>query len=273
MVLGLFEVLDREMRIRNYSPRTIESYRRAIVDLCTFSKIPPRYLEREQIIAFFDIKQKQNLSSQSISLLMNAVNFLYTDLYGRKDFEKFRHPKRSKKLPVVLRRDEIKDIIDCVKNKKYRLMIALAYAGGLRVSEITHLRVRDVDCEDLTIVIRQGKGKKDRITVLSPQLISDISEYTIGKTGSDYLFESSRGGLLTTRSLQKIFHQSLEYAGIQKKASFHSLRHSFATHLLENGTDVRYVQTLLGHVNIRTTQLYTQVTNPALKNIKSPFDL
>ncbi|MFA5813105.1 MAG: tyrosine-type recombinase/integrase, partial [Patescibacteria group bacterium] len=103
------------------------------------------------------------------------------------------------------------------------------------------------------------------------KLISDVSELTVGKSGDDLLFDSNRGGKLTARSLQKMFHRTLGAAGIDKPATFHSLRHSFATHLLENGTDVRYVQELLGHANIRTTQIYTQVTNPALKNIRSPF--
>jgi len=259
------------MKLRGYSRRTLEAYRRVVVELYSFFGRPPRDLSRDELAAFFRSKQERGLSDQSISLYMNAVNFVYRALYKKGDFEKFRHPKRTKRLPVVLRRDEIERVLQSVKNKRYRLMIALAYAAGLRVSEVINLRARDLDCEDMTITVRQRKGKKDRLTVLSPKLISDVSELTVGKSGDDLLFDSNRGGKLTARSLQKMFHRTLGAAGIDKPATFHSLRHSFATHLLENGTDVRYVQELLGHANIRTTQIYTQVTNPALKNIRSPF--
>ncbi len=121
------------------------------------------------------------------------------------------------------------------------------------------------------IHVRQGKGKKDRVSVLSDKIINDLKICGGGRIGSAYLFESERGGKLTTATAQKVFYQCLRKAGINKPASFHSLRHSFATHLLENGVDVRYVQELLGHANIRTTQIYTHVTNPKLKNIKSPL--
>jgi len=265
------DVLQREMRVRNYSLKTIKAYSRAIAGMCLFFKKPPRDLERDQILEYFDAKVEHGLSSQSIALAMNAVNFLYRDLYKKADFEPFRHPRKTKRLPVVLTRDEIKRLIDNVINVQHRLMISLSYSAGLRVSEVVNLRVADLDCEEMILMVRQGKGKKDRLTVLSSKLISDISTLVVGKSGKSYFFESNRGGKLTVRSMQKIFHQALQNAEIKKPATFHSLRHSFATHLLENGTDVRYVQVLLGHANIRTTQLYTQVTNPALKNIVSPL--
>jgi site-specific recombinase XerD len=119
--------------------------------------------------------------------------------------------------------------------------------------------------------VRQGKGRKDRLTVLSPSLVDDLRGFIAGRPAQAYLFESNRGGKLTAATAQKVFYQCATRAGIQKDASFHSLRHSFATHLLENGVDVRYVQELLGHANIRTTQIYTHVTNPKLRNIKSPL--
>lgn len=150
-------------------------------------------------------------------------------------------------------------------------MITLGYACGLRVSEVVALKVADLDIVELVLHIKDGKGKKDRITVLPEKLQYDLQNIIAGKSQNDFVFDSNRGGLLTTTSLQKMFRKSLRKANIQKAATFHSLLHSFATHLLENGIDVRYVQKLLGHSNIRTTQIYTQVTNPKLKNIKSPF--
>ena len=150
-------------------------------------------------------------------------------------------------------------------------MLALAYGAGLRVSEVVNLRVQDLDTTSKTVIVRAGKGQKDRISVLPSSLTNDLFDLTINHQPDNLVFRSERGGKLTTRTAQKIFEGACKKAGILKPATFHSLRHSFATHVLENGTDIRYVQALLGHNNIRTTQIYTHVTNPALKNIKSPL--
>ncbi len=150
-------------------------------------------------------------------------------------------------------------------------MISLGYACGLRVSEVVNLKVQDLDINELIIHIKNSKNKKDRITILPEKLQSNLRNIIADKNPTDYLFISNRMNKLTTTSLQKMFRESLSKTKINKPATFHSLRHSFATHLLENGTDIRYVQELLGHSNIRTTQIYTQVTNPKLKNIKSPL--
>ena len=179
--------------------------------------------------------------------------------------------KRSKKLPIVLSREEIKNIIEAIKNPKHKLIISLAYGAGLRISEVISLKVKDVNLEELTIHLKNAKGKKDRITIFSEKIKTDLRHLIADKNPNNYLFESERGGKLTERTAQKVFENALRKAGIKKDATFHSLRHSFATHLLENGVDVRYVQELLGHQNIRTTQIYTQVTNPKLKNIRSPL--
>ena len=166
---------------------------------------------------------------------------------------------------------EIEKTLFIIDNQKHKLMVSLGYAAGLRVSEVVNLKVKDIDLEELIIHIKDAKGKKDRITVFPKKLKNNIQNLIVGKNNNDLVFENNRGGKITTTSLQKILKNALKKAKIKKDATFHSLRHSFATHLLENGTDVRYVQELLGHQNIRTTQIYTQVTNPSLKNIKSPF--
>ncbi|MEK7512332.1 MAG: tyrosine-type recombinase/integrase, partial [Patescibacteria group bacterium] len=143
--------------------------------------------------------------------------------------------------------------------------------AGLRVSEVVNVRIKDVDLDGLQLHVKQGKGNKDRITVLPEKLKNDILQFITGKNSDDYLFASERGGKLTKRTAQIIFERAMKKVGIVKDATFHSLRHRYATHLLENGVDVRYVQALLGHANIRTTQIYTHVTNPAIRNIKSPL--
>lgn len=182
-----------------------------------------------------------------------------------------RSAKKPKSLPIILSRDEIEKIINSVQNSKHKLLLAISYSSGLRVSEVVALRVKDINLADLTIHVKESKGKKDRISVLSERLVNDLSQLIATKKQDTPVFESERGGKLTTRTAQKIFENALAKSGIRKDATFHSLRHSFATHLLENGVDVRYVQELLGHQNIRTTQVYTHVTNPKLKNIKSPL--
>ncbi|MDA0375901.1 MAG: tyrosine-type recombinase/integrase [bacterium] len=179
--------------------------------------------------------------------------------------------KTHQRLPVVLSRSDIARIIDSVENTKHRTMIALAYGAGLRISEVVSLRVADIDCEQLTIYLKHAKGDKDRVSIIPASLCDKLRAFSHGKTAQEFFFPSQFGGKMTERSLQAVFKRSLLRADIIKPATFHSLRHSFATHLLENGTDIRYVQALLGHSNIRTTQRYTQVTNLALKNIKSPL--
>ena len=199
------------------------------------------------------------------------MKFLYVEVLKNPQKIDLKFAKRSKKLPIILSRTEIERIIEATDNSKYKFMISLGYACGLRISEVVKLKVADLDIDELVVHIKGAKGKKDRISVLPEKIKDDLRNMIAGKNSNDYLFSSNRGGKLTTTSLQKMFRKSLTKAKVNKPATFHSLRHSFATHLLENGTDVRYVQELLGHSNIRTTQIYTQVTNPKLKNIKSPF--
>lgn len=267
----LLEIIRQEMRLRNHSPKTLQAYSRVISDLYRKVGRPLRELSHDDIRQYLLNLQSAGLSSQSTALAANAINFLFVEIYKISSFQKIRHPKRSNRLPIILTRKEIELLVAQPSNTKHRLILSLAYAAGLRVSEILSLRVRDIDFEEMTVTVRQGKGRKDRLTVLSQKLISDLRSLCAGRDGDDNLFESERGGKLASASAQSIFHAALSKAGIKKDASFHSLRHSFATHLLENGVDVRYVQELLGHANIRTTQIYTHLTNPALKNIKSPF--
>ncbi len=192
-------------------------------------------------------------------------------LHKQEKFQKIRHSKQSKRLPAILTREEIQHLLNQTRNIKHKTLLALSYSAGLRVSEVVALRVSDIDCISKTIIVRQGKGKKDRMTIMSDKLIVDVRSLTKNRDKNSYVFESNRGGKLTTETAQKVFYQCFFKSGIKKSASFHSLRHSFATHLLENGVDVRYMQELLGHANIRTTQIYTHVTNPSIKNIKSPL--
>lgn len=267
-------ILDKTectLRLRNYSSKTRKIYLFYIKDYITFSKKSGIINKQKAIEEFLLDKHRRKQSPQTINLALNAVKFLYADVLKDPQKIDLKFAKRSKKLPIVLSRAEIKKIIKATDNPKYRLMISLGYACGLRVSEVIKLRVADLGIDELVVQIKGAKGKKDRTSVLPEKLQNDLRNIIAGKDGNEFVFTSNRGGKLTTTSLQKMFRKSLAKTSIKKAATFHSLRHSFATHLLENGVDVRYVQELLGHSNIRTTQIYTKVTNPKLKNIKSPL--
>jgi site-specific recombinase XerD len=260
-----------ELKIRNFSPKTIKIYTYALQQYFTYKKIDLNKLDQNNIRQYLYHCEKKKISPQTRNIYLSAIKFYYYNIIKTQAKIQIPNAKKPYKLPTVLSRKEIKQILDVTKNAKHKLILALAYGAGLRVSEVVSLKVKDCDLDELILHIRQSKGQKDRITVIPEKLILDLQNHIAGKNSTDPLFSSERGGKLTTRTLQKTFTRSLKKSQIKKSATFHSLRHSFATHLLENGTDIRYVQELLGHQNIRTTQLYTHVTNPKLKNIKSPL--
>lgn len=254
------ERLQRYMRVSGYSTRTIEAYSRCVVEI-----------GEQDLLKFLDKLAQAGRSSYTLNQYHAAYKLYRTRVLDEEWVAPFPYSKRHKRLPVVLTRSEIQRIIEVTKNHKHKLLLSLAYGTGLRVSEIVSLRVGEIDLPELSLVVRSGKGAKDRLTVLPEKLVNDLQNMIAGKRPAEYVFESERGGRLSIRSVQTVFSKALKLAGICKSASFHSLRHSFATHLLENGVDVRYIQQLLGHRNISTTMLYTKVTNPQLKNIRSPL--
>lgn len=260
-----------ELKIRNYSRKTVQSYLHCLQEYFKFKKGRPTDLDIENIRNFLLNKQAQKFAPQTVNAYLNAIKFFYREIVKSPIRIDIRFSKKTKKLPIVLSRGEIADLINVLSNPKHRLIVALAYGAGLRVSEVVALKVKDLDMNELVIHVKQAKGKKDRLTLFPQKLKTQMRDLLLGKNKDDYVFLSERGKKLTERTAQKVFEKALEKADIKKDASFHSLRHSFATHLLENGVDIRYVQELLGHYNIRTTQIYTQVTNPMIKNIKSPL--
>lgn len=263
--------MDEVLRLRNYSRKTVSSYSCCLRSYVTYDPDGVRRCDPERIRQFLLSLFERGAASQTVTLHFHAIRFFYTEVMHQRVQLDWRTPKRPQRLPVVLSRDEITRLLAAAKNAKHSLMLALGYGAGLRVSEVVHLRVRDVDLDGLVLTIRQAKGRKDRVTVIPERIAAPLRTFIAGRNGPELLFASMRGGPLTERTAQKVFTDALQRAGIGKGASFHSLRHSFATHLLENGVDVRYVQELLGHANIRTTQRYTQVTNPQLRKIKSPL--
>ena len=269
--MDFLDIFRRELKIRKYSPRTIKSYTLCLEQYFSYKRENLGIFDEENIKNFLSTLVDKNLSSSSINLSLQAIQFFYREIQKVPQKIYFRFAKKPQRLPVVLSHSEILSCIDHTVNGKHKMILSLAYASGLRISEVQNLKVQDIDFQSFVIHLKGAKGQKDRITPFSEKLVNGLRNLIAGKKAMDFVFESNRGGKLTTMSLSKIFQNALKKSGIQKPATFHSLRHSFATHLLENGTDVRYVQELLGHQNIRTTQRYTQVTNPSLKNIKSPL--
>lgn len=262
---------EEEMRLRGFSRRTIATYLHALRQYFAYDPAVSASPDPEAVRQFLLQREQDGSSAQTRNILLHAIKYFYRDVVRTRTQIAIRPAKESSALPVVLSRAEIRSLLAATKNGKHRLLIALAYGAGLRVSEVIGLRIRDLDLPALQIHLKAGKGNKDRVTVFPESIRTDIQNLIAGRAPVDPVFGSERGGALSARTAQAVFAQALAKAGISKPASFHSLRHSFATHLLENGTDVRYVQALLGHASIRTTQRYTQVTNPALRNIRSPL--
>ena len=266
--------LTEELRLRNYSRKTLDSYVSCVKEYAAYvGRLAGagKLSAEDKVRRFLLGRQEKGQSGQTLNLYLHAIKFFYQEILLSKEPIHLKYARTAKKLPIVLSRNEVNKILQVIDNQKHRLMTALSYGAGLRVSEVVCLKVQDLDFDDSLIHLKEAKGKKDRVTILPEGIKDDLMKLAAGRAGHEPVFESNRGGRLTERSLQSVFYRALKKAGIKKPASFHSLRHSFATHLLENGVDVRYVQELLGHANIRTTQIYTKVMKPAIKNIKSPL--
>lgn len=268
---NLVQILNHTMRLRNYSPRTIEVYTSVAKNVYAHFRKPIGRLTQAEIETFLRTKLEAGCASETIRVYIQAIHFIMRHLYHRDSVIHIRYPKRPSKLPEILSREEIQRVLTSTANQKHRALIALAYSAGLRVGEVVRLTVANIDFDTATITIRQGKGRKDRVTIFSKKLFPALRELTRLKQSHEYVFESERGGRLTERTVQAVFQHALLTAGIEKRASFHSLRHSFATHLLENGVDLRFIQELLGHNNIRTTQRYTRLSRASFAHITSPL--
>jgi len=206
--------------------------------------------------------------NQCISGIKKYMEFMGQPL-ALEDYER---PDKPRRLPEVLSKDEVKQLLDCVQNLKHRALLTLLYSAGLRIGEALRIKPSDIDSARMLIFIRGAKGKKDRYVLLSDRFLSELRRYYKAYRPKNYLFEGRNGGMYTASSARQILHRALRQTDIQKRVKLHTLRHSFATHLLENGTDLRYIQQLLGHHSPKTTMIYTHVSTHSLQNIKNPFD-
>jgi integrase/recombinase XerD len=275
-LIPAFKKLQTELKLRGFSNQTSRMYLFYNNKFIEYIKKSPDEVAEDDIREFLAHKMSDHsLSNASITLIKASLKFFYTGMLG-KDLSLIRTPKASKKLPVLLSRKEIEDLLDNTKNEKHRLLIECLYSTGLRLSECINLKYRDLDLNDGIGWVRMGKGAKDRIFIISDFFKIDLLEYrhNDGKVDldeDDYIF-SVNGRKMTPRAIQKAVKISARRAGIKKVVHVHTLRHSFATHLLENGVDIRKIQKLLGHSNLQTTQIYTQVSSEEIRKIKSPLD-
>ncbi len=268
--------LEQEMRIRNFSHKTIKAYLYYNKEILRFANKSVREINKEDLRDYIDCLFNLGKSSATVNLAINALKFYYEGILKRRFFVPktgIRRPKSEKRLPAVLSKDEVIMMINCLDNIKHKLMIQILFGSGLRVSELVDLKINEIDFFRKIIIIRQGKGAKDRITIVSEQTLSNIEKYLAEYKPLVYLFESyEAGNKLNVRSVQKVVAEAAKLAGVNPEVSAHSLRHSFATHLLESGTDIRYIQELLGHARLETTRIYTKVARNHLQNIQSPLE-
>ena len=264
------------LKSQRYSPNTIKTYTEALGVFFQFhSNKAPEKLEIEDIIHFnTGYILRKNLSASYQNQVINAIKLFYRNRFKRfMNLDNIQRPRREKRLPNVLSKQEIKAILEAPTNLKHRALLSLIYACGLRRSEVLNLTLKDVLSDRNLLFIRQSKGKKDRVVPISHKIIEMLRDYYKAFKPKTWLFEGQyTGEQYSERSLQLVLKQALQKAGNKKPVSLHWLRHSYATHLLESGTDLRYIQELLGHSSSRTTEIFTHVSTQNLQQIRSPFD-
>ncbi len=263
------------LKLKGYSPNTIRTYSTEFVQLLKILKNHPvEDLSSEQLRSYFlyctaTLKLSENL----IHSRMNAIKFYFEQVLHRdKFFMEIPRPKKPSLLPKAISTRDVKKMLDAIDNLKHQLLLKMCYGMGLRVSELVHLKITDIDSKRMQVLVSCAKGKKDRYVVLPESVLEQLRAYYQEYKPKEYLFEGQFGGQYSVRSVQQVFKNVMKKARINKKVGIHSLRHSYATHLIEQGTDIRFVQELLGHKDIKTTMIYTSLTDLTKRNIKSPLD-
>lgn len=272
---NFMESLDIELKLKGYSQKTRKAYLRHVQSFFRIFRRDPRALGITEVKTYIGALVDGNkISSSYTNQVISALKFMFRYVLLRPDeLDNLPRPKKKKSLPIVLSEQEVYRILKALNNLKHRALLFLVYSSGLRVSEVVRLKLTDIDEERRLIHVREAKGRKDRFTVLSQVSLDILKDYLKKYRHDDWLFPGAiKDQHLSERSVQKIFEKACLKAGIKKKVSIHSLRHSFATHLLEGGTDLRYIQALLGHSRPETTQIYTHVSTKSLGRIQSPLD-
>ncbi len=265
----------RKLKELRYSKNTIKTYKGLFEEFINyFHKFEIQLIDEKMIIAFLQyLVMERKISPSYQNQSINAIKFYYERvLGGKRKIYLVERPRREKTLPVVLNETEIINTIRQVKNIKHKVIILLTYSSGLRLSELLNLKIKDIDSKRMQVFVRQSKGRKDRYTLLSKKVLPVLRQYFEEYKPKEWLFEGAKGKQYSESSVQTIVKEAYQKAGIKKKVSTHTLRHCFGTHLLENGTDLRYIQVLMGHESSKTTEIYTHVTTKGFDQIKNPLD-
>lgn len=263
------------LELKRYSKNTIESYQSHLrLVRFHFNNKSFKLISDKELFEFiYHLVNVKNISASYQRQIVGGLKLFYKEIYNRQiPFEYLKVKRREKKLPVVLSKQEVKTLINNISNLKHKAIIALLYGSGLRIGELLELKKTDIDSHRMVVHVRNAKGKKDRYSVLSENVLDILRKYYKKHQPKEYLFEGQNGGKYSNESASQVFKRSLQKAKINKKATLHTLRHSFATHLLEDGIGIAHIQKLLGHSNITTTLIYTQIAEDALLRIKSPLD-
>jgi integrase/recombinase XerD len=267
--------LEEILTLRRYSLNTLKTYKYCFRDFINhYNRISPETISTAQIKAFMlYLVNVKGIAASTQNQYINAIKFYYEQVLQREPQNyHWERPKLRKKLPHVFTEEEIQLLLLSIQNIKHRCILLTIYSAGLRISELVNLKISDIMTSQACIHIKDAKGKKDRYTLLSNQLLLLLRNYYKEYQPDYWLFEGATGGQYSKSSIQKIFKRALEASGILKSATVHTLRHSFATHLLERGVNLRYIQTLLGHSSSKTTEIYTHISNKDLSKISSPLD-
>ncbi len=264
--------LEVELKISKNSEYTLRNYLDCNRKFLDSVKKNPEDIDEDDVKTYLANKFNES-SSSSLIVFLSALRYSFSNILHKDITVNIKRPKKEKKIPTVLTKEEIKKLIEVIDTKKSKLMVSFMYACGFRVSELVNLKVKDLNFQEKIGSVRQGKGKKDRVFNIPEFLLEDlkIQVEKQKELKQEYLFSGPKDKL-SERNLQKIISKAGKRAGIQKDVHCHTLRHSFATHLLENGTDIRKIQELLGHSDLSTTQIYTHISREELKKIKSPID-
>jgi site-specific recombinase XerD len=271
----LREKMLAELQLRGITLRTQTAYLREIAKLENYFNRSPEELGEEEVKEYLvHMLEDRGLSSGTYKYYAAGIKFLYRTTLNRGEVvEKIKYPKAKIKLPVVLDLSEVRTMLSVMENLKHRAVLTITYSAGLRVSETAHLKVTDIDSKRMMVRVRQGKGGKDRYTILSKTTLECLREYWRAYRPKDWLFEGQKeGSHICYTSLRNIFVEAKERAGITKPVGPHSLRHAFATHLIEAGTSLHHVQLLLGHKSPKTTTVYLHVSKMNLAQVSSPLD-
>ncbi|KOY15570.1 site-specific tyrosine recombinase/integron integrase [Paenibacillus xylanivorans] len=267
------EPLQKALKLRGYSRKTIKAYCNQVERFLSSFPLKDTDVTTSKIQTYCLGLLERGISHSSVNQTISALRFYCKHVLHHPTEIQYIRPKKQTKLPQVLSEKEVAQLLKSVTNPKHKAILFLTYSSGLRVSEVVRLRCSDLDIERQTLIVRQGKGQKDRRTILSSLAWDMVQKYVTEYRPTRWLFPGqSSDRHLTERSVQKVFEEARQRADIVKKVSIHVLRHSFATHLLENGTDLRYIQELLGHTSARTTQRYTHVSTKNIQRIQSPLD-